>query len=56
MNSTKAKLTLLIGAILSVLTIIFKENIGSVAFYILIVLAIIMLIATCIMEKVSGDK
>lgn len=56
MNSIKAKLILLLGAILSVLTIIFKENIGSVAFYILIVLAIIILIAACIMEKVNRDK
>lgn len=56
MKSVKAKLILLIGAILSVLTIILKENIGSVAFYISIVLAIIMLIAACIMEKVNGDK
>lgn len=56
MTSMKAKLSLLIGAVLSMLAIIFKENIGNATFYILIVIAIIILITACIMEKGSKDK
>ena len=56
MKSKKAKMILLIGAILSILTIIFKENIGNVAFYIFMVFDIIVLITACIMEKVNRDK
>lgn len=56
MTSMKAKLSLLIGAVLSILAIIFKENIGNATFYILIVIAIIILITACIMEKGSKDK
>lgn len=56
MTSMKAKLNLLIGAVLSILAIVSKENIGNVPFYILIVIAIIILITACIMEKRSRDK
>lgn len=56
MKSMRAKLVLLIGAILSVLTIVFKENIGNVAFYIFMVFAIIILIMACILEKVDRNK
>lgn len=51
MKSMKAKMILLIGAILSVLAIVCKENIGNVACYIFMVFAIIILITACIMEK-----
>lgn len=56
MKSIKAKIFLLIGAILSIVAIIFKENIENVIFYMFITFAIIILITACIMEKVNRDK
>lgn len=56
MKSIKAKLILIIGAILSILATVFKENIGNIAFYILIAFAIIILMTACIMEKNNADK
>lgn len=56
MKSMKAKMILLIGAILSIVAIVFKENIGNVAFYIFIAFAIIILLIACIMEKINRDK